>query len=248
MKAVCLWSGPRNVSTALMYSFAQRPDTVVVDEPLYGHFLRVTGTVHPGRDEVMANVNCDGDAVMHELLTRSYGDAGVLFMKQMAHHLVEVDKGFLKKTANIFLIRDPEQMLPSLTIQLPGAGLFDTGLKMQWELFEELRDAGQSPAIIDSRELLLDPPGVLARLCRHLDIPFFDDMLGWPAGPINEDGIWAPHWYHAVHKSTGYSAYQHKKDFPGRLQSLLDECAPWYEKLLAHAIRADQTDQQGASM
>lgn len=251
MKAVCLWSGPRNVSTALMYSFAQRPDTRVVDEPLYGHFLRVTGTLHPGRDEVMANVNCDGNAVMNELLSESSRGSGVLFMKQMAHHLVQVDKSFLAQTANIFLIRDPQQMLPSLTIQLPEAGLFDTGLKMQWELYEELVDSGQSPAIIDSRELLLNPPDVLSRLCQHLGIPFFDDMLTWPAGPIDEDGIWAPHWYHAVHRSTGFAAYQHKTGFPERLKPLLDECAPWYERLYARAIRADgaeKSDQQGVSM
>jgi hypothetical protein len=240
MKAVCLWSGPRNVSTALMYSFAQRPDTHVVDEPLYGHFLRVTGTVHPGRDEVMANVNCDGHAVMQGLLAASSDDPDILFMKQMAHHLVELDTSFLETTANIFLIRDPEQMLPSLTIQLPEAGLFDAGLKVQWELYEALIGAGQSPAIVDSRELLLDPEGVLSRLCEHLDIPFFDAMLSWEAGPIREDGIWAPHWYHAVHKSTGFSAYRHKTDFPGHLKPRLEECAPWYDKLFAHAIRADQ--------
>ncbi|MDH3441498.1 MAG: sulfotransferase family protein [Gammaproteobacteria bacterium] len=247
MKAVCLWSGPRNVSTALMYSFAQRPDTRVIDEPLYGHFLRVTGTVHPGRDEVMANVDCDGDAVMRSLLKESSGDPDVLFMKQMAHHLVEVDKRFLQKSENIFLIRDPEQMLPSLTIQLPAAALFDTGLRMQWELYEELVDAGQSPAIVDSRELLLNPAGVLTRLCDHMGIPFFKEMLSWPAGPRDEDGIWAPHWYHAVHKSTGFAAYRHKSGFPDKLKPLLDECAPWYDKLFAHAIRAEQTNQQGAS-
>ena len=247
MKAVCLWSGPRNVSTALMYSFAQRPDTRVVDEPLYGHFLRVTGTVHPGGDEVMANVDCDGDAVMRSLLKELTGKPDILFMKQMAHHLVEVDKRFLQKTENIFLIRDPEQMLPSLTIQLPAAGLFDTGLRMQWELYEELVDAGQSPAIVDSRELLLDPAGVLSRLCGHMGIPFFEEMLSWPAGPRDEDGIWAPHWYHAVHQSTGFAAYRHKTDFPDKLMPLLDECAPWYDKLFAHAIRAEQINQQGAS-
>jgi hypothetical protein len=231
-----------------MYSFAQRPDTRVVDEPLYGHFLRVTGTIHPGRDEVMAAVNCDGDAVMRAMLAESAASPAVLFMKQMAHHLVQVDTSFLAKTVNIFLVRDPRQMLPSLTIQLPEAGLFDTGLKMQWELYEALVAEGQSPAIIDSRELLLDPPGVLARLCEHLGIPFYEDMLSWPAGPIEEDGVWAPHWYHAVHNSSGFSEYRHKTDFPEHLLPLLEECAPWYDKLFAHAIRADQIDQQGVTM
>ena len=98
---------------------------------------------------------------------------------------------------------------------------------------------GQRPAIVDSRELLLDPPGVLAALCDHLEIPFYEDMLSWEAGPREEDGIWAPHWYHAVHKSTGFSPYSHKTTFPDHLRPLLAECAPWYDKLFAHAIRAN---------
>jgi len=240
MKAICLWSGPRNVSTALMYSFAQRRDTLVVDEPLYGHFLRVTGTIHPGRNEVLAAVNCDGDAVMRELLARE-GDPtrDVLFMKQMAHHLVDVDRAFMRKTHNIFLVRDPQRMLPSLTIQMPHAKLADTGLETQWHLYRELTDAGQQPAILDSRELLLDPGAVLEKLCAHLEIPYTDDMLRWPAGARPEDGIWAPHWYHAVHRSTGFSVEVAKDDFPERLEPLLAECKPWYNKLYEHAIRAD---------
>lgn len=240
MQAVCLWSGPRNVSTALMYSFAERNDTRVVDEPLYGHFLRVTGTVHPGRDEVLENVNCDGEAVMQKLLRCEDGDCDVLFMKQMAHHLVDIDRTFLENTKNIFLIRDPREMLPSLTIQLPEATLADTGLKMQWRLFESLRAAGQEPAIIDSRELLLDPPRVLAELCGALGIEFTEDMLRWPTGPRSEDGIWAKHWYHAVHQSNGFAPYTAKTDFPAHLEALLAECSPWYEKLFEHAIRASR--------
>jgi hypothetical protein len=242
MKAICLWSGPRNVSTALLYSFAQRADTRVVDEPLYGHFLRVTGTPHPGREEVLAAVDCDGNRVMRDLLADSPANPEVLFMKQMAHHLVELDMGFLAKTRNVFLIRDPQQMLPSLTIQLPQAGLIDTGLKTQWQLYEELVEKGQSPAIIDSRELLLDPPGVLSRLCGHLEIEYTDDMLSWTAGPREEDGVWARYWYHAVHKSTGFSPYVRKYEFPVHLSPLLAECAPWYDKLFEHSIRANVAD------
>jgi len=243
MTAICLWSGPRNVSTALMYSFAQRGDTRVVDEPLYGHFLRVTGTVHPGREEVLASVNCDGDEVMRKLLADpgSWG-RDVLFMKQMAHHLVGVNQSFLSDTRNVFLVRDPQQMLPSLTIQMPHAQLADTGLKAQWMLYAQLTEAGQQPAILDSRELLRSPGAVLSKLCRHLDIPYTDDMLHWPAGPRSEDGVWGPHWYHAVHRSTGFSEYVGKDGFPARLEALLDECRPWYDKLYAHAIRADNGD------
>jgi len=237
--AICLWSGPRNVSTALMYSFAQRADIRVVDEPLYGHYLRVTRAPHPGREEVMAAMNCDGDAVMRELLdAQARNPARRLFAKHMAHHLVALDLGFLAETANVLLIRDPREMLPSLTIQLPGAGLDDTGLKRQWELFNDLEATGQRPAVIDSRELLLDPRGVLAALCDHLDLPFDAGMLSWEAGPRKEDGIWAPHWYHAVHHSTGFAPYRAKAGFPERLEPLLAECKPWYDRLFSRAFRA----------
>ena len=241
MQAICLWSGPRNVSTALMYSFAQRSDTKVVDEPLYGHYLRVSNAEHPGRHEVMQSMNCDGDAVMRKLM-HSGTDRPVLFMKHMAHHLVGIDRSFLGETHNVFLIRDPRDMLPSLTVQLPGASLADTGLAVQSELLAELRGSGQRPAVIDSRQLLLDPEGVLRALCRHLELAFEPAMLGWPSGPIPEDGIWAKHWYHSVHRSTGFSRYKEKDHFPQGLTDLLDECAPHYEVLYQHAIRANAGD------
>ncbi len=236
-KPICLWSGPRNVSTALMYSFAQRNDVRVIDEPLYGHYLRVTGADHPGRDEVIAAMDCDGDAVMRALVEAG-DEPKRLFIKHMAHHLVDVDLGFMQRTANVFLIRDPREMLPSLTIQLPHATLSDTGLHQQWQLYSDLRASGQVPAILDSRELLLDPAGVLAKLCEHLELEFDESMLHWDAGPIPEDGVWAPHWYHAVHKSTGFAPYRPKTGFPTRLAGLLAECKPWYDKLFAHAIRS----------
>ena len=238
--AICLWSGPRNVSTALMYSFAQHDAVAVIDEPLYGHYLRVSGAEHPGGDDVMRAMNCDGDDVMREILERqSVSPSPRLFIKHMAHHLVDLNLGFLADTCNVFLIRDPREMLPSLTIQLPNAGLDDTGLKRQWELFSSLSDTGGSPAILDSRELLLDPEGVLRKLCDHIDLDFLPAMLTWEAGARPEDGVWAPHWYDAVHKSTGFAPYKPKTGFPDPLLPLLDECQPWYDKLYAHAIRAD---------
>jgi len=222
-----------------MYSFAQRADLQVVDEPLYGHYLRVSGANHPGRNEVLATMNCDGDAVMHEMLARtSQGDSKHLFLKHMAHHLVDIDLGFLLQTQNVFLIRDPREMLPSLTVQLPQARLADTGLEQQWHLFENLVSSGQEPAILDSRELLLDPAGVLQQLCRHLEIEFTEEMLHWPVGPRTEDGVWAPHWYHAVHQSTGFALYNAKSDFPSYLKPLLNECVPWYDRLFEQAFRA----------
>jgi len=236
---ICLWSGPRNVSTALMYSFAQRDDILVVDEPLYGHYLRVSGAEHPGRDEVLAAMNCDGNAAMRKLLEiQAKHTSKRLFIKHMAHHLVELDLSFLRETCNIFLVRDPQEMLPSLTIQVPHARLADTGLQRQWLLYSDLLSAGQRPAILDSRELLLDPAGVLRQLCERIGQDFTANMLRWPAGPRPEDGVWAPHWYHAVHQSTGFTAYTPKQEFPQHLSALLAECKPWYERLFEQSIRA----------
>ena len=239
--AICLWSGPRNVSTALMYSFAQNENVAVIDEPLYGHYLRVTGAEHPGREEVIAAMNCDGNTVMRELLRRQAENPEPrLFIKHMAHHLVGLDLGFLHETCNVFLIRDPRDMLPSLSIQLPEPCLADTGLRRQWELFSDLVAAGQAPAILDSRELLTSPHYVLSTLCEHIGLPFTPAMLSWEAGPRPEDGVWAPHWYDAVHRSTGFAPYRAKTEFPDWLRPLLDECEPWYEKLFEHAIRAQE--------
>ena len=223
-----------------MYSFAELASVRVIDEPLYGHYLRVSAAEHPGRKEIMAAMNCDGDAVMQDLLQQQDQDRSrVLFMKHMAHHLLELDLSFLRSTHNIFLIRDPREMLPSLTIQLPHARIEDTGLPQQWGLYSDLDDAGQRPVVLDSRELLLDPEGVLRQLALKLNLEFSSDMLTWRAGARAEDGVWAPHWYHAVHKSTGFAPYAPKSDFPDHLQPLLDDCLPWYEKLYEQALRSN---------
>ena len=232
-----LWSGPRNVSTALMYSFAQRADTRVVDEPLYGHYLRVSGADHPGRDEVMAAVDCDGERVVRRVMLGPC-DRPVAFFKQMAHHLVALDRGFLARTANVLLIRDPVEVLRSLRHQLATPRLADTGIAVQSELFDELRRAGQDPPVVDSRQLLLAPAAVLERLCRRLGLEPDPGMLSWPAGGRPEDGVWAPHWYTNVHRSTGFQPYRPKTgEFPVRLRSVLDEARPHYERLLGHALR-----------
>lgn len=242
-KPICLWSGPRNVSTALMYSFAQLAAIRAVDEPLYGHYLRVTGADHPGSQAVMDAMNCDGNAVMSNLLQQQAQESSrTIFAKHMAHHLVELDLNFLQSTQNIFLVRDPHDMLPSLTIQLPRAGLTDTGLKRQWELFQTLSESGQTPVILDSRELLLNPASVLQQLCNHLGVEFSAEMLTWKAGPRAEDGVWAPHWYHAVHKSTGFAPFVAKTEFPEHLRELLNTCRPFYDKLYEHALRADSSE------
>lgn len=237
-RRICLWSGPRNVSTALMYAFRQRPDTHVVDEPLYAHYLRVSGAIHPGGDEVLAAQNNDGDAVVR---TRVLGasPSPVLFVKHMAHHLTHLDLGFLDETVNIILTRDPGQMLPSLINQIPHPTLRDTGLKRQCDLLDDLRARGQNPAVLDSKALLLNPVAVLEKLCAHLDLPFYEEMLTWPTGPRPEDGVWAKHWYHSVHQSKTFITYREKTDpFPEFLKPLLAECQPYYDRLNAIAIKA----------
>jgi hypothetical protein len=223
-----------------MYSFGQRHDTQILDEPLYGHYLRASGAKHPGRDEVLAAMDDDGDRVMRNLIEQD-GGPPVLFMKQMAHHLIDIDFSFLEKTINILLIRDPIEMLPSLTIQLPKANLDDTGLAIQWDLLERLRNLGQRPVVLDSRELLKNPRTILTGLCEVLDIPFDQNMLRWSPGPREEDGVWARHWYHRVHESSGFSPYRPKTEpFPAHLEPLLAQCQPYYRRMFEFALRADQ--------
>lgn len=233
-----LWSGPRNVSTAVMYSFRQRGDTRVIDEPLYAHYLRVSGAPHPGRDEVLAAIDSDGERVVRDVILGPC-DRPVLFLKQMAHHLVELDRGFLKQTVNVILTRDPEQMLPSLIQQLPHPKIHDTGLAMQSELLRQLHDLGQDAPVLDSRDLLLDPEGVLAVLCHRIGLEFDPAMLSWPAGAKPEDGVWAPYWYQNVRRSTGFMPFSEKTEpFPENFRPLLHECRPHYQFLLSRAIRA----------
>ena len=234
---ICLWSGPRNVSTALLYSFAQRPDTRAVDEPLYAHYLRVSGARHPGWRDVLAVQDNDGERVVREVIFGDY-DRSVVFFKLMAHHLVDIDLGFLERVANVLLIRDPREVLPSLVNQVPEPEIADTGIALQWRLYEDLARAGAPPPVLDARETLLDPEGVLRTLCGQLGIDFVDGMLSWEVGPRPEDGIWAPHWYHNIHRSTGFQPYRPKEEpVPERLLPLLAECRPYYERLVEHAIR-----------
>ncbi len=233
-----VWSGPRNVSTALMYSFAQRSDTRVLDKPLYGHYLRVSDAPHPGARTVMDAMECDGETVIRSVLLGPC-DQPVLFAKQMAHHLVDLDLDFLAQTANVLLIRDPVDMLPSLARQLDKPRLKDTGFDRQVTLLEELETLGQDPPILEARQLLIDPESVLTALCERLGIAFDPVMLWWKPGPIREDGVWAAHWYYNVHRSTGFQPYRPKSEpFPDHLEPLLAVCRPLYDRLAGRAIAA----------
>lgn len=233
-----VWSGPRNVSTALMYSFRQRADTVVVDEPLYGHYLSTTDADHPGAREVLKVMDADGERVVRDVILGPC-ERRVHFLKNMAHHLPGLDPGFLREITNVLLIRDPTEMLPSLAEQLFSPTMRDTGLREQAYILDSILSRDEEPIVLDARGLLLDPPGVLRGACARLGIPFEDAMLSWPAGPKPEDGVWAEHWYHNVHVSTGFAHYSPREDpFPAHLEPLLEECLPVYERLKNYAIRA----------
>ncbi|MDE0325425.1 MAG: sulfotransferase family protein [Candidatus Poribacteria bacterium] len=241
-KRICLWSGPRNVSTALMYAFAQRSDTQVIDEPLYAHYLQTKyGTeardsTHPGAKEVMASMSTDSEQVIREVILGPC-EKPVLFMKQMAHHLIDIDLRFLARTLNVFLIRDPREMLLSLTKVIGTPTLADTGFKTQHDLLIALRDVGQSPPVLDARLLLEDPASVLAQLCERLGLRFEDSMLSWEAGGNPADGVWAPYWYQNVHRSTGFAPYRPKSEpFPAELEAVFGKCSRYYEVLRQEAI------------
>lgn len=233
---ISLWSGPRNVSTALMYSFRQRSDTTVVDEPLYAHYLVRSGVDHPGRDDVLAGQDNDGERVVRDVILGP-SRTPVIFFKNMAHHLGGLDWAFLAELYNVILTRDPTEMLPSLIQQVPEPDLEGTGLPMQVALLDAILDEGDDPIVLDSRLLLEDPERVLTQLCHRVGIEFEPAMLSWPAGPVPEDGVWAEHWYHSVHRSTGFAPYRPKNgEVPDRLRPLLAQAIPLYERLLAYAI------------
>ncbi len=221
-----------------MYSFAQRDDTSVVDEPLYGYYLNRTDKDHPGKSEIVSAMLLDAERIITEIIL-GHVDRDVLFVKTMAHHLDGIDLSFLKKTVNVILTRDPVEMLPSLVNQIPNPDVWDTGLPQQLELYNTLVGLDQEPPVLDSRELLLSPQNVLEQLCERIGIPFDSAMMSWPAGSREFDGVWAPYWYHNVHKSTGFAPYR-KKDapFPEHLEATLEKCQPIYEQLKKQCIKS----------
>jgi hypothetical protein len=231
-----LLSGPRNVSTALMYSFAQRPDSSVIDEPLYGYYLKRSGADHPGKDEIIGTMDSDPVNILMNILKKD-SNSSVIFIKNMCHHFIDLPTTMLLPFTNIFLIRDPREMLPSLAKQLKKPTLRDTALKHQWTLFTQLEEFGKHPFVIDSKILLQNPRHLLSVLCKRINIQFHPVMLKWDKGPRQEDGIWAKHWYDKIHESTGFSQYEEKNEhFPEHLNSLLKECRPYYQNLRHFAL------------
>jgi hypothetical protein len=241
-----VWSSPRNLSTALMYSFRQRGDTTVVDEPLYAHFLRVSGSPHPGRDEVLASQDADGERVVRDVILGEH-PTPIAFFKQMAKHLIGLDRGFLAACRNVLLTRDPHDMITSFQRQVADVTLDETGFVELLELLDAMLANGEEPIVIDSAVLLEDPPGVLDELCARLGIAPDPSMLGWPAGPKPEDGVWAPHWYDGVHASTGWQPHRPKHDelLPAN-RATYEATLPYYARLQPFVIsRRGHTDRRG---
>lgn len=236
-----MWSGPRNISTALMRSWGSRADTFVCDEPFYAHYLLRTGAPHPGREEVIASQENDWRRVAEWLTGEIPEGKRIFYQKQMTHHLLaEMGREWIENVSNAFLIREPRGMLVSLLRVTPGAGVADTGLPQQWELFERVRGStGRVPPVIDCRDVLENPEGILKRLCEALGVPFDPAMLSWEPGRRPTDGVWAKHWYASVERSTGFHRHVRSDEtVPASHAGVYQECLGYYERLHAHRIVA----------
>lgn len=234
-----MWSGPRNISTAMMRAWENRPDTTVVDEPLYAHYLSVTGLEHPAREEVLAAQSRNWRKVAAEL-SRRPDDGRIFYQKHMTHHVTdEVALDWLDDLEHAFLIRDPDEVVLSYTAVRDSCDPLDLGFVQQRRIFDHVRTrSGTPPPVLDAREVLQDPQAMLRALCRSLHVEFDEAMLCWPAGRRESDGVWAPHWYAAVEKSTGFSAYRPRRDeLSPRQRSISEACRPHYEALHSQRVR-----------
>ena len=230
MTLIAMWSGPRTVSTALMRAWENRPDTIVVDEPLYAFYLERTGCVHPARDLVLASQPTRWQIVLDNVTSAQLPDGiSIRYAKMMTHHLLpEVDRKAFAPFQHAHLIRDPRELLASYARVRTEPTLDDLGLRQQAEIFETF-----GGPVIDSGDLLADPRGTLTALCQALDVGFDEHMLAWPAGPRDTDGVWAPHWYASVIASTGFAPPRggEREPLPARLERLAERCMPYFEML-----------------
>ncbi|MCE9520901.1 MAG: HAD family hydrolase [Alphaproteobacteria bacterium] len=240
---IAMWSGPRNISTAMMRSFENRPDTAVVDEPFYAAYLAATGADHPMREEVLASQSTDWRAVADALTGAVPDGRRVFYQKHMTHHMLpDIGRNWTAGVRSAFLIRAPEDVLLSYAEVRGSATLDEIGVPQQRELFErEAERLGRAPPVIDSFDVLADPRGVLSALCAGLGIAFSEAMLKWPAGARASDGVWAPAWYAAVERSTGFSAPRPRarlEDLPDDLKRVAERARGDYERLAAYRLKA----------
>ena len=243
---IAMWSGPRNVSTALMRAWENRSDAVVRDEPLYAHYLAETGKPHPGAAEIVRRGECDAGRVAASLTAPLAPGIRIEYQKQMAHHLLPtVPLDWMDSVRHAFLIRDPREMVPSLLAVTPDADLDDTGLPQQVALRRARRAVGEPAPVLDARDLLCNPRALLTALCENLKVPFDPAMLTWPPGPRDSDGPWAPHWYANVERSTGFRAPPPPPVEPPAIgRDLIERCRPLYEEL--HDARLRPSSPAGA--
>jgi hypothetical protein len=233
---VAMWSGPRNISTAMMRAWENRPDTVVVDEPFYAAYLQRTGLDHPARDEVIASQPTDPDEVVAGLRAPLREGRTVHYAKHMTQHLApDQDLTWIRDFRNVLLVRDPAEVVASYVKSREACEPDDIGLLQQAALLDEL---DEQPPVIDAHDFLHDPEAHLRWLCDWLGIPFTDRMLTWPAGPRDSDGVWAPHWYDAVRASTGFTPHRPREvDLNPHDAAVAEACRPAYDRLRALRVR-----------
>jgi hypothetical protein len=239
-----MWSGPRNISTAMMRAWENRPDTVVVDEPFYAAFLARTGIDHPMREAVLASQPTDEESVLESLCAPLPGDIGVHYAKQMTHHIARgMDLGWTSAFRNVLLIRDPAEVVASYVRARESCEPDDIGLPQQERMMARWDASGDAPPVIDAGDFLRDPEGYLRWLCDWLGIGFTDRMLSWPAGPRDSDGVWAPHWYAAVWRSTGFEPWRAREAALSPHDAAVAEaCRPAYEALHARRVMLGPRD------
>jgi hypothetical protein len=231
---IAMWSGPRNISTAMMRAWGNRTDTFVVDEPFYAFYLNATGKKHPGANEVVAAGETDWRKVVAQLTGPVPNGKSIFFQKQMTHHLLpEVDREWLVAMTNCFLIRNPRDVILSYVKKQGEPALENLGFVQQAEIFDWVRlRTGATPSVIDARDVLENPKRILGRLCEAIGIEFSESMLSWPSGLRETDGIWAKHWYDEVVRSTSFQPYRPKDEpVPQRLCEIHERCRVCYERL-----------------
>lgn len=236
---IAMWSGPRNLSTALLRAWGNRTDTAVSDEPLYAHYLRTTGADHPARDRVLATLDDDWRRVAVALHGPVPGGKRIWYCKHMTHHVTDdVDLDWLDGLRNCFLIRAPAQVVASYAQVRSRPTLADLGFTQQWRLFDHVcQRTGDVPPVIDADDLLRDPPAVLSALCAAVGVDFDERMLSWPPGPRATDGVWAPHWYGAVERSTGFAPHRPRAaQVPAELADLCAAGDEIYLRLAEHRL------------
>lgn len=239
-KRIAMWSGPRNLSTAMMRSFGNRSDCFVWDEPFYGAYLRMTGIEHPMRDEILAACENDWRPVRDGCLTRERVGKSVFYQKHMTHHMLpEIDRGWLAEVSNVFLIRHPARVVASYAAKRENPTLADLGFVQQVELFE-LASRRSLALVVDAEDILANPRGILGMLCQRLGLGFEEAMLSWPTGSRVDDGVWGRHWYGAVERSTGFAAPKNEYlGNPESLQELAAEAFPFYKRMAEYALKIE---------